>query len=992
VVTKDTLLATVWPETAVTEGVLKTYIGQIRQALGETARTPTYIETIPRRGYRFILQMSDAATPQTEAIAPHHAAALPLVGRTAELEQLRSHWERTCRGERQVVAITGEAGIGKTSLVDTFMAQLASPTDVRIGRGQCIEQFGAGEPYMPLLEALGRLARGPQGASLMDALRQQAPSWLAHLPALVTPEEAAALQLRDGNATRERMLRELAEAVESLSAVSPLILILEDLHWSDASTVEWLAYVARRRDPARLFILGTYRSVEAIVSNHPVRAMTQELQQQRQGGQLALGYLTEANVAAYLAQRLGDAPLPASLPRLLHQRTSGNPLFLATLVDDIVRQGELAGLAARDTASIEAPESLRHMIERQVEQLAPEDQTLLEAASVVGAEFAAPALAAAIGDASEAIETRLNILHRQGRFVQARDTSAWPDGTVAAQYKFRHALYREVLYERAPISQRARWHGRIGARLELAYGAHGRQLAAELAEHFARAHDAPRAFVYLCQAADNAMRRYAVQEALGHYSQALDMVEMGIVEVGARELSELHIQRGRLYAQTGAIARAQADFEAALQVARATADRTAELQALYALGSYGWATDYQAALQLFDMALPLAESLDDIATQVRILSRMSILYTNRLQLAKAFDYGHRALALARQLGNQRILALAMDSIEVAAAFVGDVATLDDMAPQLVALHRGHNDLWYLQFALYQGCYAPIGAGRWDDAITQLEEVLAINGRIGDRVSEPIFEATLAWVHRSCGDYAEALQHGRRAVAQSEELGNAESTAWSAASLGWTLLEVYAWEEAACCLQRGLKAAEGSMALCHALRCIGSLAWAHWLMGKREDALALAAQAEALCQQITAPPGQAFIQGMHAYVGIAWVYLAAGQVERAEQLINPILIAAETSGWQEAIAYGSLVVGQGRLASGDAAGAEAALQCALQVSQGIALPGVAWKTHAALSQYFRNCDRLDDARLHQLEAKRIVEQLARTLSHADMRQRFLERAL
>jgi predicted ATPase len=355
----------------------------------------------------------------------------------------------------------------------------------------------------------------------VEVLRQQAPSWLIHLPALVSPEESVSLQFRVGNATRERMLRELAEAIEAFTAISPLILVLEDLHWSDVSTVEWLAYIARRRGPARLFVLGTYRSVEAMVSNHPVRTMTQELQLQRQGGQLALGYLTEASVATYLTERLGDRPLPASLPRLLHRRTSGNPLFLVTLVDDFIRQGVRGDLAACEHASgetettvIEVPESLRQMIERQVEQLTLEDQVILEAASVVGVEFGVPAVAVVVGNAVETIETRLDILDRQGRFVQVRDTIIWPDGTVAAQYEFRHALYREVLYARVPISRRVRWHGQIGIRLELGHGAQRHQLATELADHFVRAQDAPRAFFHLRQAADNAMRRDAVQEAL----------------------------------------------------------------------------------------------------------------------------------------------------------------------------------------------------------------------------------------------------------------------------------------------------------------------------------------------------------------------------------------------------------------------------------------------------------------------------------------------
>src|SRR5262249_21367942 len=149
----------------------------------------------------------------------------------------------------------------KTSLVDTFVTQLTSQASLWLGHGQCIEQYGTGEAYLPLLEALGQMGRSPDGPQLVALLRQQAPSWLLQLPALRGLGEYEALQRYAGGTTRERMLRELAEAVEVLTVTRPCVLVLEDLHWSDTATIEWLAYVARRRGPARLLVLGTYRPV-----------------------------------------------------------------------------------------------------------------------------------------------------------------------------------------------------------------------------------------------------------------------------------------------------------------------------------------------------------------------------------------------------------------------------------------------------------------------------------------------------------------------------------------------------------------------------------------------------------------------------------------------------------------------------------------------------------------------------------------------------------
>src|SRR5262249_53289341 len=150
-------------------------------------------------------------------------------------------------------------GIGKTALLDAFLERVAVDESVWIGRGQCIEHFGPGEAYLPLFAALGQLCCESSHEQLRRVLGRYAPMWLAQLPALLSASERETLQRQTVGATRERMLREIAEALEALTADIPLVLALEDLHWSDPSTVELLAFLARRRRLARLFVVGTYR-------------------------------------------------------------------------------------------------------------------------------------------------------------------------------------------------------------------------------------------------------------------------------------------------------------------------------------------------------------------------------------------------------------------------------------------------------------------------------------------------------------------------------------------------------------------------------------------------------------------------------------------------------------------------------------------------------------------------------------------------------------
>jgi DNA-binding winged helix-turn-helix (wHTH) protein len=539
-VTKDALLAAVWPETVVSESVLTVAVRQLRRVLGDQARTPRFIETVHGRGYRFIAPLSAAVSPARPAAMEALRAAPPwhfhrpchFVGRDAELARLAQWWTTVRQGQRQVGFVVGEPGMGKTALVEAFVAELSATENVWVGHGQCIDHYGAGEAYLPVLEALGRLCIEPQGVSLIPLLRQYAPSWLVHLPALLTPEEWERLAHTASGVAPTRMLRELADALEVLTATRPLVLVLEDLHWSDHATLEWLAYVVRRRDPARLLLLATYRPVNVIVHAHPLRPLMAELRQHPQCAELVLDYLSDTAITAYLRQRFGVTLLPPGLPQLLHRRTSGNPLFLVTLVDELVRQQILpSGSDAWDVrGGLDAvtgviPLGLRQFIEAHVERLPNPDQALLEAASVAGSTFSVASVAAGVSLSEEAIDARCAAWAQQGQFLTALRTETWPDGTVAACYGFCHILYQEVVYARMSAGKRLRLHRQIGARKEAAYGDQAPTIAAELAVHFERAQDTDRAVHYIHHAADQAMQGSAYAEVIRHCTTGLALLE-----------------------------------------------------------------------------------------------------------------------------------------------------------------------------------------------------------------------------------------------------------------------------------------------------------------------------------------------------------------------------------------------------------------------------------------------------------------------------------
>src|SRR5215470_84668 len=283
-VSREQLLDAVWPDVAVTPDTLTKSIGEIRLALGDTATTPRFVETVQRRGFRFIARTTDQPTiDETAARRCGDPGARPFVGRTAELEQLDRCFAAACAGDRQIVFAIGPAGVGKTALTEAFLDSLVvrgAATTAWIGRAGCVEQHGPLEPYMPVLEALERLARRPDAERLIGLLRRSAPTWLAQMPWLI--DDPQSLERTLLGAQPERMLREFAVLIEALTADVPLVLLLEDLHWSDPCTVDLLALLGQRRESARLLVIGTYRPADAAVRDHGLAQMVRTLELRRQ--------------------------------------------------------------------------------------------------------------------------------------------------------------------------------------------------------------------------------------------------------------------------------------------------------------------------------------------------------------------------------------------------------------------------------------------------------------------------------------------------------------------------------------------------------------------------------------------------------------------------------------------------------------------------------------------------------------------------------------
>src|SRR5215470_17718941 len=397
-VTQDELLDAIWPETYVQPEILRRYILEIRRVLGDRAERPRFVETLPRRGYQFIAPVSESAATD---LTDHNVTTTKtrLVGRESALADLDAHLNCALRGQRQVVFVVGEAGIGKTSLVDAFQQTSAGAPAVFVARGQSVEGFAGKEAYYPIFEALSQLVRGPAKTLVLNALATHAPTWMVQFPSLLQEEQRARLHSETLGATPERMVRELCEALEVITKSVTLVLILEDLHWADHSTLDFISAIARRRESAKLCIVGTVRPADLILSESPLKTLKQDLVLHGLSSEVRLERLEESDVADYLVAEFGS-DLPDGLASVIHRHSEGNPLFMIAMLDHLAQQGVLSRTDGswKITVPLEqvdpgVPETLRQMLELQLQRLNQSEQELLKCGSVGGQHFTAWAVA-----------------------------------------------------------------------------------------------------------------------------------------------------------------------------------------------------------------------------------------------------------------------------------------------------------------------------------------------------------------------------------------------------------------------------------------------------------------------------------------------------------------------------------------------------------------------------------------------------------------------
>lgn len=958
-VTKEELLQAVWPSGYVSDGLLRSYIGELRGVLGDEAKAPRFIETANRRGYRFIVPVTvipaaGSGADPIETLCPPGSAGHPWVGREAALARLQEHFRRVRSGTRQVVLITGDAGIGKTTLVNLFLAAAREDPDLRVLEGQCVESYGAGEAMLPLLEALSQGCKGPDGERLIAALRQSAPTWLLQLPWLVDREERETLQRQVFGATQRRLVSELCELLEALSAERPMVLVLEDLHWSDHATLDQLSVLARRRTPAQLLVLGTYRPLELILNNHPLQAVRQDLQVHRLSDQVPLELLSRENIADFLTRRFGVTM--DGLAEWIYRRTDGHPLFMGNLVEYLIAQQKLVQANGRwvfrghlDELERAVPENLKAMIEQQFAQLSPEHQRLLEVASLAGTEFSAALLAAALDTDLLTTEAACAELAGRRQLLRPAGVSEWPDGTIAGRYCFLHAFYPEVLHRCLPPALRMQLHRRLGERLESAYGTQAREIAAELALHFEAGRDAVRGIHYLRHAAETGTRRHAHREALGYLTRALELVR----RLPAADRTTMHM---RLLEQCGLVRRAMddmsgavTDFEALIAFAREHEQAEMELLAMIHLNQALFWLDRERSLEIVAEALQRSAAVRDAGLRAHVEANYAA-WT--LELRGWQDDEFQRFSKARGV--------------ICESGQADLRCEYTMHHTYLQFHRSHyvesyqSALEGMQLALGKGdayqyfscllfaALAQLHRGEWGSA-----RRLAIEGLDTAGTNELLYglkfcHLTLAWLHLQTFAFGPARDHAQLGFEQARQSPYDNFATF----LGLILLGM---------AHLGLGQLERTRDYLEEIQ-------------KRADAKPLA-----LDWLLQMPLYQLQIEYGQAVRNLEQAQLAACRLGAL----------AAPPGERTYLAHGHRLLAEISLQQERMQEAEGNIMQALAVIDGTPVPLAAWRVHATAAELYDRRGRSAEADAHWSRGATVIQTLADSLDEADtLRQTFL----
>jgi DNA-binding winged helix-turn-helix (wHTH) protein/predicted ATPase len=608
VVTREEILERVWGKGVFVdiESAINTAVRKVRRALGDDPEGPRFILTVPARGYRFVAQ-----TRRPKAVGAGHFRARGLdamVGRERELSSLMSGLGETLAGRgRTVFLVSGEPGIGKTRLADEFAAA-AEAKGLAVRIGHCFQEA---VPFLPFVEMLERFVDGiGEPEQLRRQLADEASELARLLPKLkrILPDLPPALDLPPLQA-RRHLFNCFFDFVSRIATDQPTLMVVEDLHWADDSTLALLDHLAQRIPDLPLMLLGTYRDAEIDVTGGLAKTL-EDLLRGRLATRLKLKGLPRDDVATMLS-RLSGKSAPAGVVEEIFAETDGNPFFVEELFRHLNEENRLYNSAGEfhsslKIAELEVPESVRLVVARRLERLDETTRKMLATAATIGRFFSFELLEAASGTDRDSLMECIEEAERAGLVYSLSEGPK-------ARFQFSHELVRQAVISRLSSALRQNLHLDVADAIERIFSDTLEDYWGELAFHYNCSTNARKAVEYLGRAAAQAARRTAHNQAVSYVTNAIERLREWPDET-ERTQQEIALQLTMgpaLMATLGQSApEAEKAYSRAYELCREVDDQPQLFRVMSGLwGVYQVQAKFESAHELGQKLLPLAEKL-----------------------------------------------------------------------------------------------------------------------------------------------------------------------------------------------------------------------------------------------------------------------------------------------------------------------------------------------------------------------------------------------
>lgn len=918
-----------------------------------------------------------------------------LVGRQHDLAALQGLIERKPTGDGPAILISGEAGIGKSRLVAE-----AKTAAARLGffllEGHCF-QGDTLSPYAPLLDLFGAyFARSARSGlddyqrSFFAALSRLLPDLALLFPHLAT---SSAALLGDPAEEQRRLFAAMTHFLTEQATHQPVFLVVEDVHWSDDLSLEFLLHLARRCRQLPLLLLVTYRS-EAL---HPgLRRWLTQLDRERLTQEFPLRPLSRREVDDMVRAILaGEHPVDADLLDTLFTLSEGNPFFVEELLKSLLATGELQcvdGIWGRRAERGEAfrdsfiPRSVQEAVYQRVEQVGVAAKQVVTLAAVAGRRFDFPVLQQAL----RCDERHLLALMKETIAAQLVVEES------ADQFAFRHALIREAIYSALLMRERQALHRTLADALEqlITSPALRARYLGDLAAHCYEAGMWEQALAYAHEMGEQVLTLHAPRAAIHHLTRAMEAAQ----HVPGTLPGTVYLARGQAYAAIGEFAHAESDYERALAIAQTTSESLLEWQCLLALGVLWTERDYAQAGAWFRQALDQAERLAAPTLQARGLNRWGNWLVNTGQLEKGLHAHQDALKLFEEQRHTQGMAETFDLLGTAYGMCGDRIKAVEQVGQAIALFRQLDDTPSLMSSLAMRAVQSMPGSsetslcplRTRDACVQdASESLHLARLIESLAGQAFAGNALAHTLLAFGEFGPALAHAHEARRIATEI---EHQQWMIATTyalghGYVLLLAPAL---------ALPILEAAMGLAQVF---GSAFWKGSIAALQSRAHLLnhdLPTAQAALQAVM-PPDQHPHTMAERQMRLVWgeLLLAQGKPEPALQIAEHLLgsIPGKTpSQSAQPIPHLLKLQGEALLGLGRVEEAAAVLEEARQGAVARHARSVLWTIHRALGHAYHRLRRREQARQAYAAGRQLVEELATTIDEPALRDHFEHAAL